>query len=123
MTSTNHIRSIRPFIGSKNYQQSIGFYQQLGFEVLNVGEKLSYVRMNEKIGFYLQDAYVKKWVHNTMLFFEVDDVGAWHQKVKELDLVNQYKVVRCSEIVYEDWGKEFFLHDPEGILLHIGNFK
>ena len=27
-----------------------------------------------------------------------------------------------SEIVKNDWGNEFFLHDPSGILWHIGKF-
>lgn len=115
--------SIRPFIGSKNYLQSQEFYQLLGFQVMNVGPKLSFVKVNDTVGFYLQDAYVKKWVDNTMLFIEVEDVEAWHQKIKALDLESKYKLVRCSEIQIEHWGKEFFLHDPEGILWHIGKFN
>jgi hypothetical protein len=28
-----------------------------------------------------------------------------------------------SKIVNNDWGSEFFLHDPSGILWHIGCFN
>ncbi len=119
----NRAHSIRPFIGCKDYQQSQEFYRLLGFEVLCIGQKMCVVKIDDQVAFYLQDFYTKDWVDNTMLFLEVEDVEAWHKKINSLDIVNQYPLVRCSEIVIEDWGKEFFLHDPEGILWHIGKFN
>jgi len=114
--------SIRTFIGSKHFDQSREFYKALGFTEYVVGEKLIYFELQAHIGFYLQDYYVKPWVNNSMVFLEVEDVEAWHTKVEQLRLVDQYKHVRCSDIVKESWGEEFFLHDPEGILWHFGRF-
>ena len=56
-------KSIRTFIGSKNYTISRNFYTDLGFKEIITSKKLSYFYM-EEFGFYLQDAYVKDWVDN-----------------------------------------------------------
>jgi len=77
----------------------------------------------EDFGFYLQDAYVKDWIDNSMIFFEVNDLDSTLKHVRDLRLTDNYENVRLSEIVYNDWGNEFFLHDPSGILWHFGNFN
>ena len=74
------------------------------------------------LGFYLQAAYVKDWVDNTMLFLEVDNVERHYDELKRLDLPNRYENVRLTPIRTEVWGKECFLHDPSGILWHFGEF-
>lgn len=57
-----------------------------------------------------------------MLFWEVEDVELSLKEIQKLDLPQRFKGVKLSEIVVNDWGKEFFLHDPAGILWHIGSF-
>ncbi|WP_339923989.1 glyoxalase [uncultured Cyclobacterium sp.] len=113
------IKSIRPFIGARDYELSRQFYKDLGFEEVVIPSNMSYFKSGD-FGFYLQDAYVKDWVDNTMLFMEVEDLDAQFEKIKALS--QKYKGVRLSGIVYNDWGNEFFLHDPSGILWHIGVF-
>ncbi|WP_339903294.1 glyoxalase [uncultured Cyclobacterium sp.] len=115
------IKSIRPFIGAKDYTISRQFYQDFGFEELVLSEKMSYFKSGT-FGFYLQDAYVQDWVDNTMIFMEVEDLAKHLEKTKALNLPQKYKGVRLSEIVTNDWGSEYFLHDPSGILWHIGEF-
>ena len=83
---------------------------------------MSYFYMDE-FGFYLQDAYVKDWVDNSMIFFEVENLESILKYIKDLKLPKKYDNVRLSEIIYKEWGKEFFLHDPSGILWHFGKFK
>jgi len=73
-------------------------------------------------GFYLQDAYVKDWVDNSMIFFEVDNLELTLERIQDLNLPDRYENVRLSDIVYNEWGSEFFLHDPSGILWHFGVF-
>ncbi len=82
---------------------------------------MSYFSMGE-FGFYLQDAYVKDWIDNSMVFFEVDNLEGMLTYVQGLGLTEKYKNVRLSGIQYNDWGNEFFLHDPCGILWHFGIF-
>jgi len=118
------IRSIRSFLGASNYEQSKQFYRELGFEVSDISSNMCYIKIADEIGFYLQDFYVKDWVSNSMLFLEADDLDSYWQVIKALDLPKRYGgEVKLSKIVDNDWGREFFLHDPSGVLWHIGNFK
>lgn len=113
---------IRPFIGAKNFNDSRAFYTALGFTERVIDSTMSLFTF-DSIAFYLQRAYVKDWVDNTMIFWEVDDVEEKLQVFEKLNLQDKYTKVKLSQIVYNDWGKEFFLHDPSGVLWHIGNFK
>lgn len=113
--------SIRPFIGAKNFQISRSFYQDLGFQEVVLGPDFSYF-YTEKIGFYLQDAYVKDWIDNSMIFLEVDDTNRYYSELLALDLPKKYEGVRLTPVKELSWGKECFLHDPSGILWHFGEF-
>lgn len=113
--------SIRPFIGAKNFEQSRSFYQYIGFHETVLSPVLSLFTWGE-LGFYLQDAYVKDWVDNTMIFFQVENTaGIWNELVS-LDLAQKYENVKLTPIRVEHWGRECFLHDPSGNLLHFGEF-
>lgn len=115
------IVSIRPFLGAREYNQSRAFYRDWGFEELELGPTLSAFEKGD-FGFYLQKAYVKDWVDNTMLFLEVKDLDSYWSYLTALDLPAKYPGVRVSAIKDLDWGREFFVHDPSGILWHIGSF-
>jgi hypothetical protein len=115
------IISIRPFIGAENFNLSRSFYKDLGFEESVLFHNMSYFS-KQGFGFYLQDAYVKDWVDNTMLFLEVENAEQYWNEILLLDLPGKYKGVRLTPIRHEPWGKECFLHDPSGILWHFGEF-
>jgi catechol 2,3-dioxygenase-like lactoylglutathione lyase family enzyme len=115
-------KSIRAFIGAKNFDESRRFYKDLGFEESVLSRDMSYFEVSDKLGFYLQGAYVKEWVDNTMIFLEVDDVNRYWSDLQNLGLPERYKNVRLVPIREETWGKECFLHDPSGILWHFGEF-
>ena len=115
-------KSIRPFIGSKDFQISRSFYQDLGFREIILASNFSYFE-TEGIGFYLQDYYAKDWVDNTMLFLEVDDVNRYWEALTKLNLTTKYHSAKLVPVREMDWGKECFIHDPSGILWHIGEFN
>lgn len=115
------VRSIRPFIGSKDFGQSRKFYQELGFQESPISAGLSLFRM-EQLAFYLQDAYVKDWIDNTMIFVEVENAVRYFEHLSLMDLPAKYPGARLSPVRIEDWGRECFLHDPSGILWHFGEF-
>ncbi|MBB4801959.1 hypothetical protein HNP37_002020 [Flavobacterium nitrogenifigens] len=117
-----NIKSIRPFIGSKNFEISRSFYSHLGFEETVLDAKMSVFKANE-IAFYLQDAYVKDWIDNTMIFVEVEDVESYYSKLLALNLPEKFEGAKLTPIRYLDWGSECFLHDPSGVLWHFGKFK
>ena len=115
-------KSIRPFLGSKDYQISRAFYQDLGFKENIISSNMSYFEF-DGLGFYLQDAYVKDWVDNTMVFMEVEDVKLFYKELFKLELPAKYQDVKLVPIKELDWGSECFLHDPAGNLWHFGEFN
>ena len=116
------VKSIRPFVGAKDYEVSREFYKALGFEETVISHDMC-VFKSEKACFYLQAYYVKDWIENTMLFLEVADVEESYKELNQLDLPGRFPGAKLSGIRYEDWGSECFLHDPSGVLWHIGEFK
>ena len=118
----HNAKSIRPFIGAKNFELSRQFYRDLEFEERVISHDMS-LFLTGGLGFYLQDAYVQDWVDNTMLFLEVDDVERFWNELVTLDLPAKYEAVRLVPIRNLDWGRECFLHDPSGILWHFGEFQ
>jgi catechol 2,3-dioxygenase-like lactoylglutathione lyase family enzyme len=115
-------KSIRPFIGAKDYELSRSFYRDLGFQENALSPNLS-VFKTDGIGFYLQNAYVQDWIDNSMIFLEVDDVDLYWKELLALNLTTKYQGVKLTPIRELDWGKECFLHDPSGILWHFGQFN
>lgn len=113
--------SIRPFIGAKSFEISRNFYSDLGFEETILNRKMSVFRSGTT-AFYLQNAYVKDWIDNSMIFLEVDDVTGFWEALVSLGLDNKYDGVKLTPICDNDWGRECFLHDPSGVLWHFGQF-
>ncbi len=114
--------NIRAFIGAKNFEESKEFYTKLGFEIIEIPGKMVLVKVNEKLSFYLQEYYQKKWIQNSMLFLEVDDIEKCYSDLLGRELVSQYKYVKLSQIKIFEWGRECFLHDPSGVLWHFCEF-
>lgn len=118
----HHAKAIRPFIGASNFEVSSQFYRDWGFEEVILFPNMSLFE-NETIGFYLQDAYVKDWIDNTMIFMEVENVTKFYNDLIALHLTDKYPTVRIVPIKNHTWGKECFVYDPSGILWHIGEFS
>lgn len=115
-------KSIRSFIGSLNFEESRQFYKDLGFTESPISNAMSYFRVTNELGFYLQNAYVEDWVNNTMIFLEVDDVKRYWNELQILGLHKKYEKVKLTPIREESWGRECFMHDPSGVLWHFGEF-
>lgn len=116
-------KSIRTFVGSKDFGESCRFYEALEFELHHHGKGFAYVSISPGIGFYLQDYYVKDWCENSMLFLEVGDLPAYFEKITALDLPGKFPEVKVMPIKQQVWGAEFFIIEPAGVLWHIGAFN
>lgn len=124
----NHINepillSLRSFIGAKNYTVSKQFYTELGFQINEIDSKMCLITIKDNLCFYLQKFYVKDWINNSMLFLEVSDLDEFYHWIQKKEIPKKFKGVRMTEIRNEPWGREFFMHDPSGVLWHFGNFK
>ncbi len=117
-----HSKSIRPFIGAKDFDLSRAFYSEIGFKERVLSPGFS-VFTNGAHSFYLQDAYVEDWINNTMVFMEVSDVEKCWEDLANLNLPSKYKDVKLIPVRVFDWGKECYLHDPSGVLWHFGVFS
>ncbi len=119
----HNAKSVRTFIGAKNFDESRNFYKDLGFEEFSISKSMSYFKIFETLGFYLQDYYLADWINNSMVFLEVDNVEQYFTDLQTLGLHHKYKGVKLTPIKNNDWGKECFLHDPSGVLWHFGAFN
>lgn len=117
----NTIMSIRPFIGAKDFHLSRNFYSDLGFTETILTNSMS-VFKKENTAFYLQDAYVKDWIDNSMIFLEVKNADVYWEQLLTLNLISKYKDIKLVPVKAYAWGKECFIHDPSGILWHVGEF-
>ena len=73
------------------------------------------IKINDHLSFYLQDTYVKKWIENSMIFLEEDNLEKCELDLKERHLEETFAGVRISSIKNNDWGRELFMHDPSGV--------
>lgn len=117
----HNAKSIRPFIGAKNFETSRNFYRDWGFEETLLGDNMSVFKTGN-LSFYLQNAYVQDWIDNTMVFLEVEDVAQYWKELVALNLTDTYKEAKILPIKSYDWGEECFVIDPSGVLWHIGAF-
>ncbi|WP_315055901.1 VOC family protein [Chryseobacterium indoltheticum] len=115
------IKSIRPFIGAKDFAVSRTFYRDLGFEEVEIDPKFSVFKKGD-FAFYLQDYYSKEWIENTMIFLEIENVDLYWEELVSLNLKEKYDSIRLVPTKTEVWGKECFLLDPAGVLWHFGEF-
>lgn len=115
-------KSIRPFIGAQDYELCRSFYRDIGFAEIVLSDDMC-LFITGNTGFYLQKAYVKDWIDNTMIFLEVDDANRYYKDLQAMDLSSKYPGVRLIPMKQYDWGNECFLHDPSGILWHFGQFN
>jgi hypothetical protein len=118
----HNAKSIRPFIGAENFELSRNFYRDLGFEEVVLFHNMSLFK-TESIGFYLQDAYVKDWINNSMIFMEVENIDQFWKDLEALELTSKYENVKLTPVKNFNWGRECYVHDPSGILWHFGEFR
>ncbi len=116
------VTSIRPFIGSKNFETSRSFYRDLGFEENELGPGFSVFHF-QQLSFYLQDYYAEEWVGNTMVFMEVENTETFWAYLQSLNLTEKHPESKLVPPRTLPWGSECFVHDPAGVLWHFGAFK
>ena len=122
MDINQEAKSIRAFIGAKDYETSRSFYRDLGFEEKVISEKMALFTIGG-LSFYLQDYYVKDWIENSMILLEVGNVEAYYIFLQQLELDKKYAGIKLIPLQEKEWGNECHLIDPSGVLWHFADFR
>ena len=110
------LTKLRLFLPSLDYQVSIRFYQQIGFEINWQSDDLTIMKHHE-LEFFIQNAYVKDWAENTMIQLFVEDIQQFCENIKNLK--KDYPMIQVKPIQEVDYGTTFHLLDPAGVLIHV----
>lgn len=109
---------MRPFLPAKDFELSKRFYEALGFEkVLDDEVAIFHVASG---GFVLQRHYQKDWAANSMMQLMVDDLDAWWEHIRRLDLPARFGVKPPAAPALQPWGLRIaYVVDPSGVLWHV----
>ncbi len=115
---------VKVFVPAKNFQESLGFYEALGWQV-NFRAENDDIAELELAGsrFYLQNYYNKDWANNFMLHITVDDADAWWRHASGVIESSNYKYARLKAPEEQPYGALVtHVWDPSGVLLHFAQF-
>lgn len=108
----------RPFLPSKDFEQSKRFYEALGFEKI-LDSEVAIFRIGAT-AFILGQHYQADWAGNFMMQLMVDDLDAWWTHIQSLDLAGRFGVRAPTAPEMQPWGIRIsYVVDPAGVLWHI----
>lgn len=109
------IRAVRPMVPAKDFDLSLRFYGDLGFQSRMLDDRLAEMTMGI-CTFILQDYYVSEWADNFVIHVFVSDLDEWWEHIDALDLPARYRVkTRPPEL--QPWGiRVAGVIDPAGVL-------
>ena len=108
------IKAIRPMVPAKDFDVSLQFYSDLGFQSRMLTENLAEMTFGA-CSFVLQDYYVQEWADNFVMHLFVSDLRLWWDHIVALDLDNRYGTKTRSPRD-EGWGvKVAGVIDPAGV--------
>lgn len=116
---THRVSALTPFIPAKDFDLSLRFYRDLGFD--EVAREPKMVRLGiTSFGFWLQDYYVKEWAENCMLCLYVDNLEDWWSHISAMSLAVNYEGnARVTPPRLQDGANMLQLIDPAGVLWHL----
>jgi catechol 2,3-dioxygenase-like lactoylglutathione lyase family enzyme len=110
---------IKAFVPTRDMEQSIAFYKDLGFDVPSNSDGVAYVRHGD-CSFLLQQFYVPEHANNFMMHLLVEDVDDWYRHVLATGVAEKYGI-RIEPPADRPWAmRDFPMLDPSGVLWRIG---
>lgn len=112
------IKAARPMVSAKDFDLSLRFYVDLGFQSKVLTDGLAEMTLGH-CSFLLQNYYVQQWADNFVIHLFVSDLRQWWDHLVALDLGSRYGVkTRAPQL--ESWGVEVAgVIDPSGVLWRI----
>ena len=112
------IKAVRPTLPAKEFDRSLQFYIDLGFQHRLLTDRLAEMTLGT-CSFLLQNYYVREWADNFVTHLFVSDLNSWWDHIIALDLTTRYGVKTRSPQL-ESWGVRVAgLIDPSGVLWRI----
>lgn len=110
---------VKAFVPAKDFDLSLRFYRDLGFDLAWSDDQLPYFRHGSS-SFLLQNFYNAAHAGNFMMHLLVEDVEAWWRHIQTQDILAKY-AVKADPPQDRPWGmRDFVLIDPTGVLWRIG---
>ncbi len=111
-------KDVKVFVPTKDFQQSLEFYQALGWKCNWREEGLAEIELTN-VRLYLQNFYAKEWAENFMIYIVVESADAWHKHITEVIQKGDFPGTRVSPPKEESYGAMVtYAWDPCGVLLH-----
>jgi catechol 2,3-dioxygenase-like lactoylglutathione lyase family enzyme len=105
----------RPFVPATNLDASKRFYSKLGFEKI-VDSDVAIFRVGS--GSFILSSFDP--AENFMMQLIVDDLDAWWEHIRTLDLQTEFGVPAPTAPAMQPWGlRVAYLVDPSGVLWHV----
>jgi len=118
MTIPGGAEAARPFLPTRDFEQSKAFYEALGFRKLLDSDVAIFA-----IGatsFILHRPLEEELDNNWMMQLMVDDLDGWWAHIEKLDLPARFDVAQPIPPAMQPWGlRVAYLVDPAGVLWHI----
>jgi uncharacterized glyoxalase superfamily protein PhnB len=113
------VLSLRPFVPARDFQQSIAFYQAIGFAKTLEDDSVALLKI-ESFSFILSKFYLREAAENFMMQLMVRNADDWWQRIDAAHLVATFGVAPPRPPSVQPWGmKVGFLSDPSGVLWHV----
>ncbi|WP_031230410.1 VOC family protein [Asticcacaulis sp. YBE204] len=107
----------RLFVPTKDFRRSIDFYSRMGWTSAYQDADLALMKLSPS-HFFLQNAFVEAWAHNTMIHLVVDDATAWFETARRVKADGGFDEVTVHPPRREAYGAlATHVLDPAGVLL------
>jgi hypothetical protein len=89
--SAGAIKALRPTVPARDFDTSLQFYSDLGFQSRMLTANLAEMILDAH-SFPLQNHYVQDWVDNSVIHLFVSDLRLWSEHIVALDLGTRYRI-------------------------------
>jgi catechol 2,3-dioxygenase-like lactoylglutathione lyase family enzyme len=117
------VTDLKTFVPAKDPELSKRFYTDLGFTISWSNPEIAELQIGS-FRFLLQKFYVAEHAGNFMMSLNVQDLDAWWEHIRRLDLAKKYPGIMCKAPALQPWGiRVLYLSDPTGVLWHVTDGK
>jgi catechol 2,3-dioxygenase-like lactoylglutathione lyase family enzyme len=111
--------ALRPFVPATDFDASVRFYQDLGFNAYRLGDAMASMHLGP-FAFLLHQYDREDFATHFAMHLLVKNVAPWWSRIAALDLGRRYGVRAPIAPELQPWGLVVaYVFDPSGVLWHI----